>query len=285
MHKLIVGTPEALADALGAKLFELGAGGLEELPTELGLRRFALYGSASELASLEAGVQDWLRAHAPLGHAEVTFRVEETSDDWQTAWQENLGRVQLTSRLSIQPARLGPAAPDVIVYAPELCFGDGGHTTTRLAATAIERFCQTAPRTELLDVGSGNGVLCFVAVRSGAVKAIGIDTDEIAVAAAQHNAALNQLEHCTRFASTPLAELQETYPLVVANIDARTLDSLASELTARLRVGGSLLITGFLAEDRAALEARYRELGCSVCGAVEQDDWSLLELRLLGKPR
>ena len=146
---------------------------------------------------------------------------------------------RLTDTLLIQPVHSPDPDPGVRVlrYYPELAFGTGGHATTRLAARAVEAEVQAKPGAALLDVGTGNGVLAMVGLLAGASEAVGLDIDENAVRAATANAELNGLEDRARFLTLPLGELDATFPLVVANIDAPTLLALAGAL-ARCTVDG-----------------------------------------------
>ncbi|HWZ93153.1 MAG TPA: 50S ribosomal protein L11 methyltransferase, partial [Polyangiaceae bacterium] len=157
----------------------------------------------------------------------------------------------------------------------KLAFGDGAHATTRLASAALERACELHPGARVLDFGSGTGVLAFVALLRGAASVCGVDIDPVSVAAARHNAGLNGLAERARF-SLP-GELEGAFDLVVANLEAPTLLSVAPELVRRASGCKLLIVTGFLG-DREAEVARALAPEFRVERAVREEDWALLEL-------
>ena len=175
---------------------------------------------------------------ATLGAAQLpiaTFEVD-ADEQWRTAWTEHLRPIALTRRLVLAPTTAPPPplrpAQQLILYQPALAFGDGDHATTRLASRAIERHYKKAPGGALLDIGAGTGVLSFVAIRSGARRALGIDIAAEAVQAAQTNAALNGIAKEARFVPTS-ARVSGKFDLAVINIELRPLASSAEQAAYR----------------------------------------------------
>jgi ribosomal protein L11 methyltransferase len=208
-------------------------------------------------------------------------RVElvERDDSWQTEWTRHLVSERVTDGFVLQPVAddtPAPAGTQRLWFRPELAFGVGSHPTTRLAARSVQRLCRARPGLTALDVGSGTGVLAFIAVLSGARDCLGIDIDPVAVRAAAENARLNELAERTRFEVTPLAEISDRHDLVVANLEAPVQLELARDLSRVVETGGVLVATGFLME-------RRDEIGAALGLAVDREDsesgWSLLELR------
>ena len=192
-------------------------------------------------AAAEAGALA-LAAAAGLEPAAVERR-SVAEQDWAKTWQRHHRAVPISPRLRIAPP--WEALPGDLVIPPGNAFGTGDHPTTRACLAAIDRLAQPGER--CLDVGCGSGVLALAAAKLG-MRAAGIDIEADAVAAARENAALNGLE--ARFSQAPLSELSGPYELVVANLYAEVLASLAPEL-ARL-CGRHLVLAGVLA-DRAQL--------------------------------
>ena len=275
--KLVIRTPRKLSETVSAVLFEAGAGGIEELD---GGRRLIVYAASVEDADGIAGrARELLREAAP-GPSGVALSVEvDEQSDWDSAWTKHLGQVALTPRIVIQPLwdeTPAPSGSERILFDPKLAFGDGAHATTRFASAALERACELHPGARVLDFGSGTGVLAFVALLRGAASAWGVDIDPVSVAAARHNACLNGLAERTRF-SLP-GELEgRAFDLVVANLEAPTLLSVAPELVRRAGGCELLIVTGFLG-DREPEVVRALAPEFRVERAARQDDWALLEL-------
>jgi ribosomal protein L11 methyltransferase len=273
--RLAVSTTKKLAEAVSEALFQAGAQGLEE---RLGRHvELVTYGeSRKSLSELWRRAQKLLAATAPAPVAAI----EEADDGWKTAWTEHLRPVQLTRRLVLAPTTVGApaltASQQLIVYQPALAFGDGDHPTTRLASRAIERHYAAAPGGALLDIGAGTGVLSFVAVLSGAARALGIDSDAEAVRAAQSNAQLNGLEKRTRFVAVG-ARVSGSFDLVVVNIELRPLLEVIASLPTAARRAPRLLATGILKSQVAEVTAALRATGFRVRRRASEQDWVLLD--------
>jgi len=282
LAKLLIQVPTEVAQRLGEVLIRAGAGGVEEQSAERGAR-LVVYGE--QPAELEALAE---RARAALAQpaqgspaVAFTWRIELDQDsDWETAWTRYLVQQPLTRHWVIQPEwdnTPAPAGKGQILIRPTLAFGDGAHETTRMAAEGVEQFCLSHPGSAVLDIGTGTGVLAMVAALTGAHPVVGTDIDPVALGAALGNAQRNQLEARITFqdVKTPLPS---GFDLVVANLEPRALHLAASEITSHARRARELLLTGFLSEQSAQLNAAFGALGFKEFARVEHDGWCLLVL-------
>jgi len=277
--RLIVSTKKKLAPLVSEALFNAGAQGLEERPGPT-TTLVAYAESRRELSAIWKLAQKTLAgaldaSQQPSGVIEV-----DQAEAWRTAWTAHLRPVQLTRRLTLAPTSNLPAessgARKVILYQPALAFGDGDHPTTRLAARAIEAHYRKAPGGSLLDIGSGTGVLSFVAVCSGARRALGTDIDPVAVEAAALNAALNGLSKQARFVPTS-ARVSGPFDVAVINIELGPLLQVLGALPAAARRVPKLLVTGFLATQLAQVKAAVKAAGFEPRRRTAEADWRLLE--------
>jgi len=273
-----VGADPELLDALSDCLLSAGAGALEEGPGVL-----HAYADSEELIqALTLAVEDFRERVAV---ALPGLRVDEpelspVAEDWQRAWLDRLVPERLTGTLWARPTHRAPAPPGqrTIWLEPSAAFGEGGHASTRLAARAIERLSLERPGSSLLDVGTGTGVLLFVALECGAERALGIDVDPIAVRAAKTNAALNGYDERCQVSDQPLQGVLGTFDLVVANMIVPSLRELAPNLLAKLASGGRLVLSGLLLEDATDLAAYFSRLGAREVQRQADGDWCALEL-------
>jgi ribosomal protein L11 methyltransferase len=218
----------------------------------------------------------------PLG-LEIRRVAEE---DWAEAWKAHFKPLKLTSRLVIRPPWEEYAAQPgetVITIYPGMAFGTGRHSSTRLCLQALEQVWDqglppSADPWQVLDVGTGTGILALAAARLGA-EVLAIDVDPEAVAAALENVRLNSLMDRIWVEGTPLTSLRQRFALILANITAPDLLELAEALTARLVHEGILIISGFLADDVESLKTRYQALGLHQTGLLTQEDWGALIFR------
>jgi ribosomal protein L11 methyltransferase len=276
--RLVISTTKKLAPQVSAALFAAGAGGLEEQPG----RGATLVAYGERKAELEAL---WRRAQralaATISDRDLPSASVEVDDveAWRTAWTEHLHPVALTRRLTLAPTTTAPPAlrkgQQLISYQPALAFGDGDHATTRLASRAIESHYRAAPGGALLDIGAGTGVLSFVAVLSGARRALGTDISAEAVQAAQTNAALNALSRRTRFVAAG-ARVSGAFDLCVINIELRPLLEVLAALPAAARRAPRLLVTGFLDAQLKDVQAAVSTAGFRPISRKSDGPWRLL---------
>jgi ribosomal protein L11 methyltransferase len=219
----------------------------------------------------------------PLG-LEVRQAAEE---DWDEAWKVHFKPVKVTRRLTIRPPweDYYPASGETVVTIyPGMAFGTGRHPTTVLCLQALEKVWEdlTLPRSsgtwQVLDVGTGTGILALAAAQMGA-KVLAIDIDPEAVAAALENVRLNALEEAIWVETTLLHALRQQFALILANLTAADLTQWAEALAGRTLPGGTLIISGFLTQDMPAVIARFSQFGLTEAGHLTQEEWSALILR------
>jgi ribosomal protein L11 methyltransferase len=235
----------------------------------------------------QAELQEYLRrlgAHQlhPLG---LEWR-RVAEQDWAEAWKAHFKPLKVTSRLVISPPwEVYAGSPEelVIVIYPGMAFGTGRHPTTLLCLRALEEVWGAGVPSgggpwQVLDVGTGTGILALAAARLGA-RVLAIDLDPEAVAAALENVRLNALQDRIWVEETPIHALRGKFGLILANITAPDLMQLAEALSARLLPEGVLVISGFLEDDAPGLEARYTPLGMQKEGIRTLEDWVALIFR------
>ena len=216
-----------------------------------------------------------LRAIGPL-------RVRSVDDaDWTGAWKEHyvaqrIGRVVIVPSWAEEPLRDGEVA---ITLDPGMAFGTGLHPTTRACLELLQQL-EPMPAT-VLDVGCGSGVLALAALRLGAVRAVGIDTDPLAVATTRANAERNGLAGRLEVVEGTLdAQPANRYPLVLANLVAAVLVDLAPRLAAQVAPGGTLLASGIIEPRAPEVIAALSAAELRPVGRRHDGEWVSLRLEL-----
>jgi ribosomal protein L11 methyltransferase len=202
------------------------------------------------------------------------LRLDEVAEqDWVRLTQSQFEPIRISGRLWIVPS--WHVAPDPtainLELDPGLAFGTGSHPTTRLCLEWLERAIQ--PGITLLDYGCGSGILGIAALKLGAGDVLGVDIDKAALTAAADNAARNHVQ--LRLAHSSNA-LTASFDLVVANILTNPLMLLAPLLTARLKPGGRLALSGVLEAQAGQVIAAYAPFLPLAVGAVHEG-WVRLE--------
>lgn len=193
-------------------------------------------------------------AQAGLGDLPAYTEEEVAEQDWVRLTQSQFSPIRVTERLWIVPSWHAAPDPDaiIVVLDPGLAFGTGSHPTTLLC---LEWLAQgVTAGMSVLDYGCGSGILAIAAARLGAAGVVGVDIDPQAVIAARDNAQRNGVDACF---SDSARELCGQFDLVLANILANPLKVLAPAISAHVRPGGSLVLSGILVEQGDELIAAY----------------------------
>jgi ribosomal protein L11 methyltransferase len=203
--------------------------------------------------------------------------------DWAENWKQHWHPTSVTPRLTICPSweNYTPKSSDdvVIKLDPECAFGTGTHETTQMMLQILEKLAdeQDISRLNLLDVGTGSGILAIYAALRGCRDVRGVDNDPLAVQTALKNAKLNHVESATDFTDTPLAELCRTpYDIILANIIAPVILELWPEMLLRLNPGGTFVASGLIEKSIGPVETALREAGFVNLQRHSQGQWLAL---------
>ena len=181
---------------------------------------------------------------------------ELPEQDWVRMTQAQFDPIRISNRLWIVPS--WHDAPDDtainIKLDPGLAFGTGSHPTTRLCLQWIDQ--HICADDEVLDYGCGSGILAVAALKLGAKSADGVDIDPQAVESAQFNAENNNVKAQFRL---PENCPDKQYSVVLANILANPLRMLGDLLASKTKVGGTIVLSGILAEQADEISAIYQQ--------------------------
>jgi ribosomal protein L11 methyltransferase len=280
-YAFTVDVPQPDADDCAALLLEHGALGAEVHDGSFSPMPSAprpAPGRATVVAFF-AGGEEARAAGAALG---LPGSVAEIPDrDWSASWKEGLAPA-VVGRVFVRPSWIRAAPPPgtvEVVLDPGMAFGTGTHATTQLCLEGISDLLVEAPGSDVLDVGTGSGLLAIAAKKLGARRVVGTEEDVVALRVAGENADRNGVVLELRL--EPPESVPGQFPIIVANILANTLVALAPAIAARLAARGVLLLSGVLAGQEDGVRAAYEEQGLTREEARERSrgEWRLLALR------
>jgi ribosomal protein L11 methyltransferase len=246
---VVVDVDPELVDQASAELFELGAQGVEERDATTLLK-----GEAGK-TRLVASFATHDEAREAIAALEPTWspRLDEVvGDAWRDEWKKHFKPFEVCPGVVVRPPWEPYEGPEKILeLEPGRAFGTGLHETTSLVAQVLSE--RNMQNTRVLDVGCGSGILSFIALALGAPSVRAIDVDPEAIEVTIENAARNTM--AIEADTTDVADITETFPLVLANIEARVLIPLARAIAAR--ASGTLVLSGILLPQRDEVRAAY----------------------------
>ncbi len=200
---------------------------------------------------------------------------EVSEEDWATAWKKYYKPIRLTDSLLIKPTweEVDTQPNDVVIELdPGMAFGTGTHPTTILCLKALEGLVQ--PNDQVLDVGTGSGVLSIAAAKWGAKAVLALDLDEVAVKSAQFNVNLNKVQDRVQVKQNDLVKtIVGPYEVIVANILAEIVVKLIEDAKPLLTQDGYLVLSGIIEKKQRLVEDKLLESQFTILRTFKEEDW------------
>ncbi len=223
-----------------------------------------------------------LRAFCDIGEGTVT--VDETEDiDWINNWKQYFHQFHIDDILVIPSwEEVRPEDKDrmVLHIDPGTAFGTGMHETTQLCIRQLRKY--VTAETELLDVGTGSGILSILALMFGAKHALGTDLDPCAAEAVAQNREANGIapERLCLLIGNIITdrEVQDRvgygcYDIVVANILADVLVPLSPVIVNHMKPGGIYITSGIINDKEDTVTEAVTAAGLEVLEVTRQGEW------------
>ena len=223
-----------------------------------------------------------LRSFMDIG--ECTIEESQTEDkDWINNWKEFFHQFYVDDILIIPSwEEVKPEDGDkmVIHIDPGTAFGTGIHETTQLCMRQLKKYVTS--ETELLDVGTGSGILSIVALKLGAKHAVGTDLDPCAISATKENLEVNHIPDGAmevmigNIIDDPQVQDAvgyEKYDIVAANILADVLVPLTPVIIHQMKKGGIYITSGIIDEKEQTVVEAVKAAGLEIVEVTHQGEW------------
>ncbi len=262
---------------------------LPELPPDDGTARVSFYLDPDQdpedmLKKAEACLEE-LSAFMDLGACTITE--SETEDkDWINNWKQFFHPFTVDEIL-IKPTweevPEGMEGKVLIQIDPGTAFGTGSHETTQLCIRQIEKYLKGMENAQILDVGTGSGILGIAALKLGAAHVKATDLDDNAAEAVQDNLKSNGLTAdqfemvCGNLIDDPEIQAwagEEQYDIAVANILAPVIILLQAEIATHIKHGGFFITSGIIdTKEQDVLDAFAGNPEFEVLEVNHQGEW------------
>lgn len=210
-----------------------------------------------------------------VGSAKVETAICK-QEDWENSWKQFFKPIKVTDKVVIKPQweEYEAQADEIVIHIdPGMAFGTGSHETTSMCIEALEK--NIRPKAEVLDVGTGSGVLSIASALLGAEKIVGVDLDPVAVEVAKENILLNHVEDRVEIKYGDLVKaITGKYDIVVANIIAEAiLILLDSDVKSYLKPSGIFICSGIIREKEQVIQDKLSELGFNIREIERKGEW------------
>ena len=225
---------------------------------------------------------DALRSFMDIG--EGTVMVSETEDiDWINNWKQFFHQFYIDDLLVIpswEEVRPEDRDRKILHIDPGTAFGTGMHETTQLCIRQLKK--HITPETELLDVGTGSGILSIISLMYGIRHAVGTDLDPCAEEAVRENMEVNRVapERFEMMIGNIITDKAvqdqvgyEKYDIVVANILADVLVPLTPVIINQLKPGGVYITSGIIDNKEQTVRDAVEAAGLEVIEVTRQGEW------------
>ena len=259
---------------------------MPDIPDDDGIAYLNFYLDVDEdkekvLADVRAALAE-MQEFLDLG--ECTITESETEDkDWINNWKQYFKQFYVDDILIIPSwEEVKPEDRDkmIIHIDPGTAFGTGMHETTQLCIRQLKKY--VTKDTELLDVGTGSGILSIIALKLGARHAVGTDLDPCAVPAVEENKEVNgipveafdmMIGNIIDDTAVQDAVGYEKYDIVAANILADVLVPLTPVIIHQMKKGGIYITSGIIEDKEDVVVEAVKEAGLEVLEVNHQGEW------------
>lgn len=233
------------------------------------------------VANVQAELED-IKMFMEIGEGTIT--VDETEDiDWINNWKQYFHQFYIDDILVIPSWEdVKPEDNDKMVLHidPGTAFGTGMHETTQLCIRQLRKYI--TPETELLDVGTGSGILAILSLMFGAKHCVGTDLDPCAIEAVADNCKNNNIDVADfeMMIGNIITDKEvqdrvgyEKYDIVVANILADVLVPLTPVIVNQMKKGAIYITSGIIDDKEQTVVEAVKAAGLEVLEVTYQGEW------------
>ncbi len=198
------------------------------------------------------------------------------NQDWNAKWRETIEPIKITDSIWVSPEWLQPPLEDGehwIKIEPRMAFGTGHHETTRLASQEIIKTAEK--RNSLLDIGTGSGILAFVAEIAGYNKIVGVEIDPDCEINLKENyeANVKKADITLKIGAVEELPLSEKFDTIIINIIRTHSEPLIQPAVDRMAIDGQLIWSGILVEERDLVVNFAEKRGLKLLEERNEEEW------------
>ncbi|MEI5905786.1 50S ribosomal protein L11 methyltransferase [Bacillus spongiae] len=224
---------------------------------------------------IKLAINNLMSYNIDVGHNKVEIS-EVNEEEWATAWKKYYHPVKISERFTIVPTweNYKPVSSDelIIELDPGMAFGTGTHPTTVMCIQALERTVKKGD--EIIDVGTGSGVLSIASAMLGGKAVQALDLDEVAVRSARLNIKLNKVHDVVSVSQNNLLEgIDGQKDVIVANILAEIILRFTDDSFNLVKPGGYFITSGIIQPKKQEVKDALIHAGFEIEEILLMEDW------------
>ncbi len=291
--EIILSTPADLSDALANFLNEIDTHGVFEEELEdnsfnnpeksQATKHMTAFlpdfpESAEKITALEQYIKSLIELFPNLEKPSFSARTV-VNPGWEHQWKKYFKPLRLGKSFIIKPTweRYSTDGRDIVIdIDPGMAFGTGQHPSTAMCITALEDIMlkdRSAEKWNVMDVGTGTGILAICCAKLGAEKIIAVDIDPKAIEIASKNIVINDVHNKIEVLNLDVSFYKGAFDLIIANLTSGTLISLQSHLISMLNPGGYIITSGITEHDAKNVEKVFCTDNVEVYSVDSEKEW------------
>jgi ribosomal protein L11 methyltransferase len=273
--KLVINLADEYQEALIAELFDMGFDGFEQrgdqIITYTGKENFSV-GDRERMDQLLAGFP---------GNGFIESEEIVADQNWNEQWEETIS-AQTIGRFYVKPtwdSSITPPDKFLLEIDPKMSFGTGYHETTRLMLRFLPDVVEKED--QVIDAGTGTGILSIAAIKLGAKSAFAFDIDEWSINNTLENIILNGVgkKIIVKKGSSEVIPTEMKADVILANIHKNIIMELMPDLTASLKGDGEMLLSGLLEEDKEEVVKKLQSQKLEIVDIRQENEWIAVHAR------
>ena len=265
---------------------------MPEGPSDDGIAYLNFYleedADVEEVLDRVKGALEEVRSYMDIGEGTIT-RSETEDKDWINNWKEFFHQFYVDDILIVpswEEVKEEDKDKMILHIDPGTAFGTGMHETTQLVIRQLKKYVTRGA--EILDVGTGSGILGITALKLGAGHVVGTDLDPCAVSAVQDNKEANQIEDDSfdMMIGNIIDDVEvqnevgyERYDIVAANILADVLVPLTPVIVHQMKKGAYYITSGILDVKEEVVREAVEKAGLTLVEVTKQGEWVCVTAR------
>jgi len=212
-----------------------------------------------------------------VGAKEINFSVVK-EEDWANSWKQYFHVLHVGKNIVIKPLweEYEKKADDIVInFDPGMAFGTGTHPSTQLCMEEIESFFDKDKLNyNVLDLGTGSGILSIQMALMGVNKITAVDNDIVAIKASKENFSLNNLD--INIFKGSIDDCSEKYDFIAGNILAEIIENLAEGISKKLVDNGIFMGSGIINHKKNDVIKKLESFGLKLKKEQYKGDWVML---------